>query len=103
MSYCIIMTTFESKEQARPVVDALIQKKLAACIQHIEVQSSYIWNDEVQNDPEVLVLIKTRDDLYDEVRKILEQIHPYDTPEIIKVPITDGSKGYLSWIDSVTK
>lgn len=103
MNYCIIMTTCESDEQAWSIIDDLIEKRLAACIQRLNIESSYFWHKEVRKDPEILLLIKTRDDLYGQIKSRLEEIHPYETPEILKLPVSDGSDGYLSWIDEVTR
>ncbi len=102
MGYCIIMTTFASAEQAEPIVSALLERRLAACIQRIAISSSYVWEGKVQNDPELLILIKTRDELFREVKETIEKLHPYDTPEVVKVPIDAGSASYLAWIDEVT-
>lgn len=101
--YCIIMTAFESQDQAQPVIDALIQAKLAACIQCLDISSTYFWDGKVCNEPEKLALIKTRDELFEPVKELLLQMHPYTTPEIIKVPIEAGSEGYLAWINQVTR
>lgn len=102
-SYCIAITTFETQEQAKPIIDRIISEKLGACVQCLEINSSYCWNGEVCNEPEILVLIKTRDELFEPLKAFLLETHPYDTPEIIKVPIESGSIAYLSWIDEATK
>ena len=101
--YCIVLSTFETEDQAKPVIDRVLSEKLAACIQVLNIGSHYVWNGALCNDKEVLVLFKTSSRLYEELKCLLEEIHPYDTPEIIRIPIQSGSEGYLRWIDEVTK
>lgn len=100
--YCIVLTTFESNEQAEKCVDIIIERKLAACVQMIPIRSRYFWDNSVQQDNEILVLLKTRGSLYDALKKTLEKIHPYDTPEILRISVVDGAKPYLEWINDVT-
>ena len=101
--YCIVLTTFENREQGKPVMDIILQEKLAACVQEVSVQSHYMWKEELCNDNEILVLMKTTNELYEVLKSRLLEIHPYETPEIIRVDIADGSIGYLSWIKEVTR
>lgn len=102
-NYCIVLTTFENPAQAKIVIDRLLQDKLVACIQEMDIRSHYVWKENICNDNEVLVLMKTTDKLYDELKELMLEIHPYDTPEILRLNIEDGFKGYLSWIDEVTR
>lgn len=57
--YCIVLTTFENKEQGKPVMDIILQERLAACVQEVSIQSHYIWKGELCNDNEILVIMKT--------------------------------------------
>lgn len=100
--YCIVMSTFETLEQAKGVIDQVLSKKMAACVQTMDIGSHYIWQGEVCHDKEILVLFKTSESSYISLKSILEEIHPYETPEIIKIPIEDGGNSYLNWIDEVT-
>jgi len=100
--YGIVITTFENEEQAKPVIDEIVRCKLAACVQEINIKSHYTWNNELCHDDEILVLIKTRKELYPELEKKLLELHPYETPEILLVDVENGSAAYLAWIDSVT-
>lgn len=101
--YCIVLTTFESSQQAQPVIDQILERKLAACIQVLDIRSHYRWEGEICHDPEVLVLFKTRRDRYDELESALRELHPYETPEIICLDISRGLNDYLSWIDENTR
>lgn len=101
--YCIVMTTFENEEQADEIIEAVLKEKLAACIQTTDISSHYTWNGSICHDKEILVLFKTSDCNYNELKEIIKSMHPYETPEIIKVPIEDGLQEYLGWMDDVTK
>ncbi len=101
-NHAIIMTTLPSKEEAQKLARGLVAEQLAACVQLLNIQSVYTWQGEVQEDNEVLLLIKTRSDLYDAVEVYLQTHHPYEVPEIVQVPITAGSSAYLGWVDEVT-
>ena len=100
--YGIVLTTFESEIQAETVINEIIKNKLAACVQEIKIKSHYTWKNELCHDDEVLVLLKTRKELYPELEKKILEIHPYETPEILMVDLETGSKAYLSWIDEQT-
>ena len=99
-SYIQITTTTETKEQAEKIAQYLVESKLAACVQiNGPITSIYRWKGKVENAQEWLCLIKTQDDLYDKVEAAIKKLHPYETPEIIAVPIVKGSIEYLDWID----
>lgn len=100
--YGIALTTFESAEQAKPVIDEIIRCKLAACVQEINIRSHYSWKGEFCHEDEVLVLFKTRKELYHELEKRLLELHSYETPEILFVDVEMGSAAYLAWIDEQT-
>ena len=99
-SYIQITTTTETKEQAEKIAQYLVESKLAACVQITgPITSIYRWKGKVENAQEWLCLIKTRDDLFKKVEAAIKKLHPYETPEIIAVPIVKGSKEYLKWIE----
>ncbi|MBI2865705.1 MAG: divalent-cation tolerance protein CutA [Chloroflexi bacterium] len=80
----------------------ILDRRLGACIQILDITSWYVWQGKRETEPEKLLLIKTRADLYAEIEATLSAVHPYETPEIISVPIATGTAGYLAWIDQVT-
>ena len=102
-TYGIAMTTFKNEQQAQPVIDEIIRCKLAACVQEISIKSHYTWKGELYHENEVLVLFKTRKELYPELEKKLLEIHPYETPEILFADVETGSAAYLAWIDEQTR
>jgi periplasmic divalent cation tolerance protein len=102
-NYLQVTTTTSSKTDAEQVARALVTKRLAACVQIVgPVTSVYWWEDEVETAEEWLCFIKSKQDHYPQLEVAIQQIHPYDTPEIIATPITLGSRDYLRWIDEET-
>ncbi len=101
--YGIVMTTFGSEGTARAAIDEVIRGGLAACAQEVKIRSHYTWKGELCHEDEVLVLFKTRKELYSELERKLLEIHPYEVPEILLVGVEKGSEGYLKWVDEVTK
>jgi periplasmic divalent cation tolerance protein len=96
----MIISTCGSAEEASKIAYHLIDKKLAACVNiSAPVRSIYRWQGKVEESPEVLMLVKTRRDLLDAVRKALEGMHSYQLPEVIALPIVDGSEAYLLWLE----
>jgi periplasmic divalent cation tolerance protein len=100
----LILTTTNSKENANKLGKELVKNKLAACVNIIEkVTSIYEWKNELVEDNEFLLIIKSKKDLFKKVEKKIKSIHSYETPEIISFDISDGSKEYLEWINSICK
>jgi periplasmic divalent cation tolerance protein len=97
--YWLAMTTVGSPDEADELAAALVEHRLAACVQLTPIISHYVWDGEAQRSPETLLLIKTVAVRMAELRTYVEAHHPYDTPELIEVPIVSGLPGYLSWID----
>lgn len=78
---------------------ALVDERLAACVQALPgVRSTYVWQGAVESADEVLLLIKTRTDLFDALTARVEELHPYDVPEVVAVPLTHISAAYAGWL-----
>ena len=101
-TFCLVMTTLPSEAQAEELARALVQARLAACVQVQTIRSFYVWKEESHADPEWLLLIKTRAARYAELEQYLLAHHPYETPEIVQLPITAGSAAYLDWVSAQT-
>jgi periplasmic divalent cation tolerance protein len=97
--YSIIITTTPSKKDAKKLAKLLLSKKLCACIQIEKIYSLYRWNETIEKDKEFRLFIKTKDSLFEEIKSIIKENHPYDIPQIIEVPITNGNKEYFDWVD----
>ncbi len=100
--YIIVLITTPSKEVGEKIANALLEKKLAACVNMMApIFSLYTWEEEIHRDDEVLLIVKSRADLFES--DLIPVVHPYDVPEIIALPILMGSGNYLAWIDDVTR
>jgi len=103
MSYCIIFSTAGTVGEATKIADALLSAHAASCVQMSPVNSMYHWKGKIEKSDEILLTIKTKDELYSAAEKIIRENHSYEVPQIIKVPITDGLPDYLNWIKKETK
>lgn len=100
--YAVILTTCANDIDAKIIIDSLLNKRLAACIQLFHVNSYYTWKGSVANDTESILFIKCKSEDYKEIEADIIINHKYETPEIIKLPITDGYQDYMRWIEEVT-
>ncbi len=102
--YLQVVTTTETKDQALRIAAALVDERLAACVQVVgPVTSTYRWEGAVQTSDEWLCVAKTRAELYDALERAIGRLHTYDVPEIIATPITAGSPSYLDWLRAETE
>ena len=94
----VFMTAADGGEATR-IADLLVNRKLAACVQILPaIESVYRWNGEVQHDTEILILAKTTTAQFDDLEKAVREIHSYDTPEIVAVPMAHVSEPYRVWL-----
>ncbi len=98
MSTIAIMTTTDSLDEARSIAAALVERKLAACVQISSIQSYYLWQGSVQNDDEFRVLVKTTDERYPDVEAAILELHSYDLPAIVAFDFTQGFGPYAEWV-----
>ena len=98
----IVTVAFRDDDQARPVVDVLLEERLVACAQSVRIDSRYVWRGELFEHPEILVLLKTRLGVWEATRDRIKELHPYDTPEILMFPTTGGHEQFLRWIEDTT-
>jgi len=104
VDFAIILTTVSTVEEGESIANKLVEKELAACINIIpKINSVYRWEGQIQSESEVLLLIKTTKDLETEVYRDVQNVHPYDTPELITLPITNGSDSYLDWMTAAVR
>jgi periplasmic divalent cation tolerance protein len=103
MGYCIVLTTTATREEADKIAALLLENRLAACVQISPVTSVYRWKGNVERENELRLVIKTTDELYDKVEKLIKENHSYEVPQIVKTPITGGLPEYLDWIAEETK
>jgi len=98
--YIIIITTTSSYDEANKIAKALLNSKLSACITISEIKSQYIWQDKLEESNEYKLEIKSLKALFREIEALIKDLHSYETPEIIAIPIIFGSKDYLNWLKS---
>ena len=102
--YVIVFVTAPTGDDGRAIARALVREKLAACVNILPgITSIYIWEGEVCEDNEVLLIIKTRAEIFETLSTLVKEVHPYDVPEVIAMPLTTGAEDYLNWIDQVTQ
>ncbi|WXG39318.1 MAG: divalent-cation tolerance protein CutA [Candidatus Freyarchaeum deiterrae] len=99
-----VFTTTAKKEDADNIAKALVEKRLAGCVQILgPVVSTYWWKNNIETAEEWICFIKSKKSLYGELETTIRKIHPYETPEIITIPIISGSKEYLDWLGNELK
>ena len=100
----VIFITAPNEDEAALIARSLVESRLAACANIIRnIRSIYTWQGNIQDDSEVLMMVKTRKGLFNAVSGRVKELHSYDVPEIIALPIIDGSPDYLEWIKASTE
>ncbi len=101
MAYQLVMTTCPSMAEAESLAEKILAAKLAACVNIVPgIQSLYEWKGKLEREQECLLLIKGRSAGFPELEKLIQASHSYELPELIAVPIEEGSAPYLNWIDA---
>src|SRR6476620_10258203 len=99
----VVLMTAASGEEAARLADMLVGAHLAACVQILpEMESVYRWQGKIERQSEVLLLAKTTRAKFADLEREVRALHSYDTPEIIAVPVVDGSAPYLDWLTKAT-
>ncbi len=102
--YIVVFITAGSKEEAARIADELVKRKLAACVNIVgEVKSVFSWKGRIEKENETLLIIKSKRSVFGKLVKQVKEIHKYEVPEIIALPIVDGSGDYLDWMDKEIK
>jgi periplasmic divalent cation tolerance protein len=97
--FLLLLCTCPTREAASAIATALIEERLAACVNQLPgVKSLYRWEGRVEDDDELMLLIKTTASQYPAVEAMIRSLHPYEVPEIIGIPLTIGSDAYFDWI-----
>jgi len=103
-NYIVIYITTGSVNEAEKIGRTLVEEKLVACSNIISpIRSIYSWQRKICDDKEALMVLKTKRKLFKQIVKRVEKLHSYDVPEIIAIPMIEGSGKYLSWINEETK
>lgn len=95
----LVLITAGSQQEAETIARALVAERLAACVNIVPgITSIYRWQGEVQRDQELLLVVKTRRDVLDDLVRRVQELHSYDLPETIALPLVGGSAPYLAWL-----
>lgn len=95
----VVFMTSANSDEARRIATELVERRLAACVQILpEIESIYRWNGEVQRETELLLLAKTTAAQFDDLERAVRELHSYDTPEIVAVPMAHVSEPYRAWL-----
>lgn len=99
MPQSIVLSTCGSIREAHEIAGALVQRRLAACVNILPVISCYRWKGKVMKEREWLLIIKTDSKIFSKLRRRILALHSYEVPEIVSLKIDRGSKPYLAWMD----
>lgn len=102
--YSMIYITTSRSSESKKIAMTLLEERLVACTNIIpKINSLYLWEGEIEEDDESILIAKTKDDKVNKVIKRVEELHSYETPCILQVEVKKGSKGYLEWMDNELK
>ena len=101
--YVLILITASSEKEGEKIAHALVKEKLAACANMVSgMKSVFRWKGEISAEHEVLLLVKTKNRLFEKLKKRVRELHSYEVPEIIALPILAGFEEYLGWVGKET-
>jgi periplasmic divalent cation tolerance protein len=100
----VVLVTCGSEDEALRIANALVEEHLAACVNLVSpIRSIYRWQGKIWDEKEWLLIIKTQKQRFEELEKEVKSLHSYSVPEIISLPIGEGSSPYLNWLEEMTK
>ena len=101
--FVVILVTVGSSSEGERIAEALVEERLAACVNRVgPVRSVYTWKGELCKENEELLIIKSRRELFGALERRIREIHSYSVPEIIAIPVIEGSRTYLDWVTENT-
>ena len=99
----IVFVTVSSQEEGERIGSSLVESKLAACVNVLpQVSSIFSWQGKIEKDGEIMLLIKTTSERMDDLAAKIKEMHSYDVPEILAVPVFAGSRDYIDWVHQET-
>jgi periplasmic divalent cation tolerance protein len=103
MNEIIVFMTASNEDEAAKIARALVEARIAGCVNIINnVRSIYRWQGKIEDEKEVFMVAKTRQELFQTLMKKVKELHSYTVPEVIAIPIVEGSADYLQWLEEVT-
>ena len=101
--YIQVITTVDEKEKAEEIARTLLEQRAVSCVQMFgPITSSYWWKGQIQQTQEWMCLAKGKSEDYERIQAIIKQVHPYEVPEILAIPVSHGSIDYLNWVTAET-
>lgn len=102
--FCVVLVTAKDESEAKRLGEKLVSEKLAACVSLVpKVSSVYRWGGKIERADEVLILIKTSQEKLDRLIPRIKELHSYEVPEVLVLPIERGSPEYLKWLEESLK
>lgn len=99
----VVFITVSNEEEAVKIARALVEARLAACVNIVkDIRSIYSWQGKIEDESEVLTIVKTKKSLFEALSAKVKELHSYTVPEIIAFPIIEGSEDYIKWLREVT-
>lgn len=99
----VVFITAPNEDEAAKIARAIVKDRLAGCVNIIKnIRSIYRWQGKIEDEPEVLMVVKTQKSLFDELSKKVKELHSYSVPETIALPIVEGSEDYIRWLNEET-
>jgi periplasmic divalent cation tolerance protein len=102
--FIVVLVTCGSEEEALKIAHSLVEERVAACVNLISpVRSIYRWEGKIWDEKEWILIIKTQKESFEELERKVKSLHSYSVPEIIGLPIVEGSSSYLQWLEEMTE
>lgn len=103
MEALVVYITAPNEEEAAKIAKALVEERLVGCVNIVrDIRSIYSWQGKLEDEKEVLMIVKTRLKLFNSLKARVKELHSYTVPEIIALPIVDGSEEYIKWLKEMT-
>lgn len=104
MDNIVVFVTAPNEDEAARIAKAVVEERLAACVNIIKgIRSIYSWQGKIEDEAEVLMVIKTKESLFEALSDKVRGLHSYEVPEVIAMSITKGSEDYLKWLGEVVR
>jgi periplasmic divalent cation tolerance protein len=104
MEALVVYITAPNEEEAAKIAKILVEERLAGCVNIIkDIRSIYSWQGKLEDEKEVLMIVKTRLELFSALTSKVKELHSYTVPEVIAMPIVDGSEEYINWLQKATR
>lgn len=104
MEAIVVYITAPNEEEAAKIAKTIVEERVAGCVNIVKgIRSIYSWQGKIEDDAEVLMIVKTQRHLFEPLKKRVKELHSYTVPEIIALPIIEGSEDYLNWLKEVTE